>query len=253
LRGNLTGAEEAFAQAHEYGRDPQPGLALLRLAQGKIDAATTSIATALAASSGSDLEKAPLHAVRAQIALAAGDVDLAEQAADELARTAASFDSPGLLAAAHRTTGAVQLARGQTVSALSSLRLACQLWQELDAPYEVGRTRVLLADAYRALNDDDAAARECGAARASFERLGATQDAQALAVSPDVPCGLTARELEVVRLIAAGMSNRAIANELSLSEKTVARHVSNIFTKTGATSRSAVTSFAFSNGLVGAG
>jgi DNA-binding CsgD family transcriptional regulator len=253
LRGNVTGADEAYAKAHEYGRDPQPGLALLRLAQGRVDAATSSIAAALAASSGSDLEKAPLHAAQAQIALAAGDIDLAERSAVELARTASSFDSPGLQAAAHRTTGAVHLARGQSVSALPALRMACQLWQELDAPYEVARTRVLLAEAYRALDDEDAAVRECGAARTSFERLGATHDAQALAASPDLPCGLSEREAEVVRLIASGLSNRAIATELSLSEKTVARHVSNIFTKTGMTSRSAVTGFAFSNGLVGTG
>jgi ATP/maltotriose-dependent transcriptional regulator MalT len=253
LRGDLGGAEEAYDKAHEFGKDPQPGLALVRLAQRRTDAAMTSIATALAASSGSDLEKAPLHAAQAQIALAAGDVDVAEHAAAELARTASSFDSPGLQAAAHRTTGAVQLARGQVVSALPALRLACQLWHELDAPYEVARTRVLLAEAYRALDDEDAAVRECSAARASFERLGATHDVEALAVSRELPCGLSEREAEVVRLIASGMSNRAIATELSLSEKTVARHVSNIFTKTGMTSRSAVAGFAFSSGLVGAG
>jgi ATP/maltotriose-dependent transcriptional regulator MalT len=253
LRGNLTGADEAYEKAHEYGRDPQPGCALLRLAQGRVDAAATSIAAALAASSGSDLERAPLHAAQAQIALAAGDLELAERSAAELARTAASFDSPGLRAAAHRTTGAVHLSRGQTVSALPALRMSCQLWQELDAPYEVARTRVLLADAYEALGDEDAATRERNAARAAFARLGATLDARALAPTTELPNGLTEREAEVVRLIAAGLSNRAIATELSLSEKTVARHVSNIFTKTGMTSRSAVAGFAFSNGLVGTG
>jgi ATP/maltotriose-dependent transcriptional regulator MalT len=253
LRGDLPGAEDAYAKAHEYGKDPQPGLALLRLAQGRVDAATRSIAAALAASSGSDLEKAPLHAARAHIALATGDLDVAEEAAVELARTASSFDSPGLQAAAHRTTGAVALARGQAVTALPALRLACQLWHELDAPYEVARTRVLLAEAYRALDDEDAAARECGAALASFERLGAIHDAQALMASPDLPCGLSRREAEVVRLIATGLTNKAIAAELSLSEKTVARHVSNIFTKTGMTSRSAVAGFAFANGLVSTG
>jgi DNA-binding NarL/FixJ family response regulator len=139
------------------------------------------------------------------------------------------------------------------VAALASLRLAFTLWQELDAPYETARTRVLLAEAYRALDDTDAADRECAAARATFERLGAAADLRALDEQGGIvaaPGGLTTREVEVLRLVAKGESNRDIAASLFISEKTVARHVSNIFTKLGVNSRSAATSFAYANSLV---
>jgi DNA-binding NarL/FixJ family response regulator len=135
------------------------------------------------------------------------------------------------------------------VAALGSLRLALTAWQELDAPYEAARTRVLLAQAYRALDDEDAAVRECAAARACFRELGALADLEALETAPEPVCGLSPRELEVLRLVATGDSNRAIAEALFLSEKTVARHVSNIFTKLGVSSRSAATAYAFANGL----
>ena len=250
-RGDLKGAEEAYNQAHEIGRDPQPGLALLRLAQGRTDAAVSSIAAALAGFGGSRLERAPLLAAQADIALAAGDVALAERAAAEVVATAEEFDSTGLRAAGYRCRGAVDLATGQAVAALASLRLAFSIWQELDAPHEMARTRVLLAEAYRALDDTDAADRECAAARAAFERLGAAADLVALpggVIEP--PCGLTARELEVLRLVAAGQSNREIAGALFISERTVDRHVSNILAKLDVSSRSAATSWAFTNNLV---
>jgi ATP/maltotriose-dependent transcriptional regulator MalT len=249
-RGDLAGAEDAYTRAHEVGRDPQPGLALLRLAQGRADAALSSIAAALAASTGSRLERAPLHAAQVATALAAGDVALARASADEVAETAATFDSVGLRAEACRSQGAVALAEGQAVVALAALREAVTAWNELDAPYETARTRVLLAEAYRALDDADAAARECAAARAGFERLGATADLRALDESPAPPCGLTAREVEVLQLVAQGQSNREIATALVVSEKTVARHLSNIFTKLDVPSRAAATAYAFSNGLV---
>ena len=152
-RGGLPGA-------HEVGRDPQPGLALLRLAQGRVDAAAASIAAALADSDGSRLERAPLLAAQVEIALAAGDVGLADAAAAEVVDTAETFDSAGLRAAGLPLPGRVRLAQGQPVEALGALRLALTVWQELDAPYEVARTRVLLAEAYRALGDADAADRE---------------------------------------------------------------------------------------------
>lgn len=249
LRGDLAGAEAAYRTAHEWGRDPQPGLALLRLAQGKVDTAARSIAAAITGSAGSRLERAPLYAAQAEIALAAGDVELADRASAELAETAALFDSPGLQAAAHRARGAVSMARGDAAAALTSLRLACQLWQELDAPYDASRTRVLLAQAYRTLGDADSANREVAVARACFQRLGATGDLRALDPAR-LPSGLTAREVEVIQLIAAGKSNREIAADLYLSEKTVARHISNILAKVGVSSRSGVTAFAFAHELV---
>jgi DNA-binding CsgD family transcriptional regulator len=244
LRGDLAGADAAYAHAHEHGRDPQPGLALLRLAQGNIGSATASIAAALAAPGGSRLERAGLHAARVEIALAAGDVAAAEASADEVAACATAFHSAGLHAEGNRCVGAVRLAQGRAIEAMGVLRLAFNHWQELDVPYEAARTRMLLADAYTALGDGEAAAREVAAARACFDRLGVRQDREA------APHGLTPREVEVVRLIATGKSNRGIAQELFLSEKTVARHLSNIFGKVGATSRAGVASFAHDSGLL---
>ncbi|HEY2330758.1 MAG TPA: LuxR C-terminal-related transcriptional regulator [Acidimicrobiales bacterium] len=249
-RGDLAGAQEAYTRSHELGRDPQPGLALLRLAQGRSEAASSSIGAAVASFSGSRLERALLLGAQVQIALAAGDLDLAEASATELAETAEVFDSPGLRAAAQWARGAVALAQGRPVVALGLLRMALAFWQDFDAPYDAARTRVLLAEAYQALDDTDAATRERAAARACFERLGAVADLGSLDDKPASPGGLSPRELEVLRLVATGQTNRQVAAALFLSEKTVARHVSNIFTKLDVTSRSAATAFAYSNGLV---
>jgi DNA-binding CsgD family transcriptional regulator len=249
-RGDLAGAEAAYTEANALGREPQPGLALLRLAEGRVDVATTSIATALSGFGGSPLERAPLGLAQAEIALAAGDTELARRAVAEVAEVAERFESTGLRAAAHRSRGAVALADGVAVEAVAALRLACTAWHELDAPYEVARTRVLLAAAYAALDDHDAAARERAAARECFARVGAIPELRALEEEPDAPpAGLTAREVEVLRQVATGASNREIADALFISEKTVARHLSNIFTKIGVASRSAATAFAFDHRL----
>jgi DNA-binding CsgD family transcriptional regulator len=245
LRGDLPAAEKTYLEAHRHGRDPQPGLALVRLAQGRVDAAGAAVTAALAERTASRLSRAPLLSAQVDIALAAADTALADAAADELAATAETFQSAGLRAEAQRCRGAVRLAQDLPVEAMGALRLALNAWYELDAPYEAARTRMLLAEAYRALSDDEAGAREEDAARTTFARLGVVVQGK------DRPSGLTHREIEVVRLVAAGKSNRAIAQELVLSEKTVARHVSNIFVKTGATSRSAVTAFAYGSGLMG--
>lgn len=245
LRGDLAGAEAAYGHAHEHGRDPQPGLALLRLAQGNVTAASAAISAALAAAGGSRPERAGLHAAQVEVALATGDLDTAEASADELASCALAFHSAGLRAEGNRYLGAVRLQQGRTVEAMGLLRLAFKDWQELDVPYESARTRLLMGQAFRALGDDEAAQREEAAARACFERLGVRQNRDT------APNGLTPREVEVVRLIAAGKSNRGIAEALVLSEKTVARHLSNIFGKVGATSRAGVTAFAYDSGLLG--
>lgn len=252
LRGDFTGAEEAFKRAHELGRDPQPGLALLRLAQGRIDLAVASMRAALGATTD-PLARARLCVAHAEIALAAGDIDTAEATTSELERTAAAYSSPGLQAAANGARGAVLLARGQPPEALVELREACRRWQEIEAPYEAAKTRLLLADAYRALADDDAVLMELDAADAMFHRLGADWDSQSVAdrrggATP--PAGLTQREVEVLQLVAAGRSNREIATALFLSERTVHRHVSNIFAKLGVPSRVAATAFAYEHGLV---
>jgi DNA-binding CsgD family transcriptional regulator len=245
LRGDLAGAEAAYAHAHEHGRDPQPGLALLRLAQGNTSAAAAAIVAALAAGGGSRLERAGLHAAQVDIALAADAVELAAASADEVVACAEQYHSAGLRAEGNRCLGAVRLRQGRVVEAMGLLRLAFKDWQMLDVPYEGARTRMLMAEAYRALGDDEAATREQEAAQACFARLGVLQD------RPSAPNGLSPREVEVVRLIAAGKSNRGIAEELFLSEKTVARHLSNIFGKVGATSRAGVAAFAYDSGLLG--
>jgi DNA-binding CsgD family transcriptional regulator/tetratricopeptide (TPR) repeat protein len=246
LRGDLAGAEQAYHQAHDYGRDPQPGLAVLRLAQGRVEEGCRSISTALAASAGSRLERAALHAAQVEIALADGNLEAAEQSALEVAETAADFDSVGLRAEGHRCRGEVLLAQGRTVEALGELRMAFNAWKQIDVPFEVARTRMLLSRSYAELGDADAAAREQAAAQTCFDVLGVRR----AEVQP-AAAGLTVREVEVIRLLASGKSNREIADVLFLSPKTVARHLSNIFAKTGATSRSAATAFAYDNGLMG--
>jgi ATP/maltotriose-dependent transcriptional regulator MalT len=253
LRGDLGGAEEAFRRAHDLGRDPQPGLALVRLAQGRIDAAVASIGAARAAATYDRLTGARLCAADVEIALAAGDTQRAREAADELAATAAAYDSSGLEAASRQAQGAVLVAIGQYGEALRILRSAYQLWLEFPAPYDAARTRLLLAEAYAALGDSDAAALELDAAHRVFDQLGATQDARRAAVlrgRPALPGGLTEREADVLRLVAAGLSNRDIAAKLFLSDKTVARHLANIYAKLDLSSRTAAAAYAFQHGVV---
>jgi DNA-binding CsgD family transcriptional regulator len=252
LRGDLAGAEAAYREAHRLGRDPQPGLALLRLAQGRAPAAAASVRAALAAVVHDRLARAWLCAAQVEIALAAGQPEVAARACEELERTASTYGSSGLESAALQARGAVLLAGGRAEAALPTLRAACRRWQELDAPYDAARVRVALAGAYRALDDGDAAALELDAAEAVFERLGAAPDAarvHALRGRPALPGGLTDREAEVLALVAAGRSNREIAEALVLSSKTVARHLSNIFAKLGVASRTQAAAYAFEHGL----
>jgi DNA-binding CsgD family transcriptional regulator len=153
---------------------------------------------------------------------------------------------------ARQATGAVRLAEGVPDKALSALRAACRLWHELDVPYETARCRMLIALSCRALGDEEPAGLELDAARQVFAELGAAPDlstVDGLRGGADTG-GLSPRELEVVRLIAAGRTNQAIAAELVLSEKTVARHVSNILAKLGVGSRTAAAAYAYEHGLV---
>ena len=254
LRGELEEAEQAYRAAHEHGREPQPGLSLLRLAQGKADAALASIRRALAASPD-PLQRARLLPSAVEIALAAGDVDGAAEASTELERIAAGFQSEVLVAMAAHARGAVLLARGDARQAVDSLRAAFSVWQRLGAPYLAARVRVTLALASRALGDEDGAELEQEAARKVFAELGARPDLERLSVlgstsRAERPDGLTGREIQVLGLIAAGKTNKVIARELFLSEKTVDRHVSNIFLKLGVSSRAAATAYAFTHKLV---
>ena len=248
LRGNLAGAETSYQRAHERGRDPQPGLALLRLAQGRLEAAAASIQSALIAKSDNKLARAPLCAAQVEIALVTGIIERAHSACEELEATAAMYASSGLQATALHSRGALALAEGSPAQALPVLRDACQRWRELSADYHASKVCVLLARAYAELGDADAAQRELDAAVMVFERLGASWDARAVS-GLGYPGGLTGREVEVLALVATGKSNREVAGSLVLSEKTVARHLSNIFTKLNVSSRTEAAAYAFDHGL----
>ena len=252
-RGDLAGAQAAFERAHELGFEPQPGLGLLRLAQGKIDAALTALRTAVAVPSDNRLRRARLQWALAEAALAAGDLDAARSAADELDAIVRGSNARVLEASAATVRGAVRGAEGDVPGSVMSLRHASGLWQELRLPYETARARMLYGLALRAAGDEDGARLELRAALSAFERLGAAGDAvktsDLLAPPTALPNGLTPREAEVLRLVAAGKTNRDIAVELVISEHTVARHLQNMFVKLGVSSRSAATAFAFEHGL----
>ncbi len=246
--GDLVGAEAAFAKAEELCGQPAAGLALVRLAQGRIDAATIIITRMLAEQIWNQLARAKLLPGRIQIAVAAGDLHTAEQAASELERIAAEFASPALSAAAGSARGRVQLAQGDASAACTTLQRAIQEWSPLDVPYEIATARLLLGHACRICGDEDTAARSLALAADIFDRLGAALDAQQLrdlAVPAQLPAGLSEREAEVLTLVAAGKTNKQIAGSLHLSERTVARHLSNIFTKIGVTTRTAAAAFAY--------
>src|SRR4029453_5247324 len=176
--GDFHGAEEAFTRAHEFGHNPQPGLSLLRLAQGKIDAAGAEIREALTEASGNHCQQLRLLSAQAEIALAGGDLETAASAADTLGAPVAEYDATALNALAAGVRGAVRLAQGDAAGALPELRRAQRGWQEVEAPYEVAEVRVLLAKAFRELAEEEAAIMEMGAAKAAFERLGARPAAE---------------------------------------------------------------------------
>ena len=252
LRGEFGQAEEAYRHASRLGLEPQPGWALLRLAQGNAAAADAAIRRALGETTDRP-RRAGLLPAAVEILLANGEVRDARHACQELERIAAEYESEMLRAMHAHVRGAVELAAGDAAGALKSLREAAQVWQELEAPYEAARARMLVGQACRALGDEDAFALELGAARSLFEELGATPDlasVDSLTEPAAAAHGLTSRELEVLRLLATGKSNREIAAALVISEHTVARHVQNIFTKLGVSSRTAAGAFAFEHDLV---
>lgn len=253
LQGADGQAEESYRTASRLGWQPQPGLALLRLQQGKGEAAASAIRRAVG-ETDDPLTLARLLPAYVEIMLATGDTGAACRAVDDLEGIAERYEGSGMLTAlAAQARGAVELSDGDCGLALRALRQAQQAWQELDAPYEVARTRVLLGQACRALGDADAATMELDAARSAFERLGAAPDVarvESIAAPASGTHGLTRRELEVLRLVAAGRTNREIAAELVISEHTVARHAQNIFAKLGLSSRTAASAFAYEHDLV---
>jgi DNA-binding CsgD family transcriptional regulator len=254
LQGELGASEDAYREASRRGWEPQPGLAQLRLAQGRADLAAAAIRRATGEVS-EPLKRAGLLAAAVEIMLAIGDLGQGRGACRELGEIADSYESRMLTAIVEQAQGAVDLAGGDARAALVSLRRAWQLWHDFEAPYEAARVRVLVARACRLLGDDDTAAMELAAARDVFAELGAAPDLAQLDslarsdASVDAH-GLTPREHEVLRLVSSGQSNRAIAAQLVLSERTVHRHVSNIFTKLGVSSRAAATAYAYEHKLV---
>jgi DNA-binding CsgD family transcriptional regulator len=253
LRGEFVRAEESYRKASGAGRRPEPGLALLRLAQGRADAAAAMLRRALEETEDPPSRSRLLPAY-VEIMIAVGDVSAARAGADELAQIAGFLEAHYLHAVAASAVGAVLIAEGDARSALSWLRSAGSAWRELDAPHETARVGVLIGLACRALDDPETSAMEFNGARTIFEQLGAMPDIERLEALTRAEGrargGLTEREVEVLRLVAAGKTNRAIANVLGLSEKTVARHVSNILTKIGAPSRAAATAYAYEHRVI---
>jgi DNA-binding CsgD family transcriptional regulator len=254
LLGDLGAADESYREARRCGREPQPGLALLRLAQGKVDVADAAIRR-VADETSEPGKRAGLLPALVEIMLTVGDVEAARGACRELETIADGHESGALGAIAAQARGAVELAEGDARAGLVALRRAGEVWQQLEAPYEAARVRVLVGLACDALGDQDSAALEMEAARATFAELGAAPDAARLnsltagAALGDAG-GLSERELEVLRRLAAGATNKAIAAELVLSVRTVDRHVSNIFAKLGVSTRAAATAYAHRHRIV---
>jgi DNA-binding CsgD family transcriptional regulator len=253
LQGRFDEAEAAYREASRFGHEAQPGFALMRLAQGKGRAAAAAIRRAVS-EIALPLKRAALLPAYVEILIATGDVVEARTACDELGEIARRQGSEVLIALAAHAEGAVALAEDDAHTALPVLRRAWQSWQELDTPYDAARARVLIAQACAGLGDEETAALELDAARDIFFRLGAAPDLarldSRLRKRGRSEHGLTARELEVLRLVARGRSNREIASALVISERTVARHVQNIFAKLDVSSRASASVFAAEHDLL---
>jgi DNA-binding CsgD family transcriptional regulator len=253
LRGESDQAEAVYTRANERGRTPQPGLSLLRLGQGQIDAAAASIRSVLADTRARPARARALAAA-VEILLAAGDLEQARAAAAELSEIADAVGAPLASATAAHATGAVLLAEGDVASAAASLRLASDIWRDLEMPYEGAHTCLLMATVCERRGDEEGRRLELDCARTLFTRLNAEAGLARIAEladrAPRQSVGpLSDREAQVLRLLAAGRTNRAIAGELFISEKTVARHVSNIFDKLGVSSRTEAAAWAYQRNL----
>jgi DNA-binding NarL/FixJ family response regulator len=257
LRGEQAAAEEGYKQASQRGRDPQPGLALLRLAQGRAETALSAVRRA-AGDASDPFQRAKLWPALIEILVALNAPEEARVASGELDAVAAAFESELLRALAAHARGSVELAEGNARAAASTLRVAFHGLQAAGAPYLAAKARVTLACACQALGDEDGAELEAEGARAVFQALGAAPDIAALealgatreVVAPSSAGGLSARELEVLRLVATGKTNKLIAQKLCLAEKTVDRHLSNILAKLDVPSRAAATAYAYQHKLI---
>ena len=253
VRGEFEKAEAAYTRANEHGRKPQPGLSQLRLGQRHIDGAAASIRSVLA-----DIRdrsaRATALAAAVDILLAAGDLPQARAAAAELSEIAGALGTPLMSATAAHATGAVLLAEGDIANAAASLRRASEIWRDLEMPYEEAHTCLLLATVCERRGDEDGRRLELECARALFARLNAEADLARVAEQANRNARqtigpLSDRETQVLRLLAAGKTNRGIGEELFISEKTVARHVSNIFDKLGVSTRTEAAAWAYQRDL----
>ncbi len=251
LRGDLEGAAEGYDDAHRLGHEAQPGSALLWHAQGRSAEALESLRAA-DTSMSDPLTRTRLWEALVEVAIGADDLAAAAMACRDLETSARVYGSPGFAASAALARGRVRLAEGDAAAALQALRTARQRWQELGVPYRVAETRMLLAAAQRSLGFGHAADIEQQAAATAFARLGVVAPPGRDPARPlaEPPAGLTRREAEVLGLVARGMSNREVAAALFLSEKTVARHLANLYTKLGVSSRTAAAAYAHAHGLV---
>lgn len=252
VQGRLDEAEQSYGQARSLGRDPQPGRALLDLERGHVADASAALSAALAVAQA-PLERARLVEAKIEVALAAGNLDAAVEACSELEGTAEAFGTSGLEAAALQCRGAIALEQGHADRAMPALREACQRWNEVDARLEIGRSRLLLGRAYRALGDDRTATEEFTGARDEFDQLGAVGDLRRVEEElgrSQHPGSLTDREVEVLALVATGKTNREVAERLVLSKRTVDRHMSNILRKLNLRSRTEAAVFAFEHRIV---
>ena len=254
LLGRFAEAEEAYLGASKWQPTLGPGLAQLRLAQGQVETANALIRR-LKEEVQKPGPRARVLQTCVEAALASSDVACAQAACDELAEIASRHDISFFWAVSSHASGAVLLAQGQPRRALVSLRRAWTVWCELGVPYEAARVRVLIGRACQELGDKHSALVEFTAARQAFQQLGAIHDLALIDSLLPKAAGqaegpLSARELQVLRLVASGKSNREIGQRLFISEKTVARHLSNIFTKLDLNSRTAATAYAYDHSLV---
>ncbi len=252
LQGKLDEAESAYGQAAEQGYEPQPGLVLTWTLRGRIAPAVSAVRRLLAEA------RTPVHRSRllpaaVEIMVAAQIPDEAREYADELSAIAAVFGNSTFQAMSAYAAASVELITGHDQEALADARESCRLWNDIGSPYEAARARVLIGRALRNLGDQDSAAAELGVARRAFVDLGAAPAVQEIdrMLRRALPGGLTEREAEVLRLVAAGRSNHDIASVLVLSPKTVERHLSNIFVKLEVSSRTAAAAYAHEHGLMG--
>jgi DNA-binding CsgD family transcriptional regulator len=254
LLGDFEEAENSYHEAAKWGKKPQPGLALLRLAQGQNDAAEISIRNTLLETKDTTRRAELLPAV-VSIMIASKKTEEVIEATKELGGIASEFDVPYLYAMSSYCQGAVFLAEGNVQHALGHLQNALTLWNTLHLPYESARTRELKGLVYRQINDKDNSDLELAAAKWVFEQLRARPDLERVnrllgKEKEQESYGLTLRELQVLHGVASGKTNKSIASELFISERTVDRHVGNIFNKLGVSSRVAATTFALRNNIL---